>query len=386
MAELIFDPAGYAVISGNEKVELLAKEFALLQFLYEHRGQAFTREQLLDRVWVLEYPVERTVDDHIYRLRKKLQPLRHVQINTVRGYGYSLTLKEKRDLDNPSVRDSEIQSAIRGLFEKYHLLGQGRSIVALAGQHEILGFEVDDFYRTYTRFIQADIKWFLETEETPRRERLYWLLILYFGFASEPERLVEYCEAALMRQGLMTPVQHREMEILNIMEAYAYAGRSQKAIERFDYTRRVVENEGLTGFVMPVALMEMYVHLIAGNWKEADQTSARLERLLHKEPYMREIGRHNIFKGLRLLAEGREREAEESLDEGLEVLGMSLHMPLYLAAIKQICLFMDQFCPGGPLQRKYDSLSETVDKEYRLSRYRPEVERFIEELLAAHYS
>lgn len=73
MSQLIFDPAGYTVNDGMESVELLAKEFALLQFLYERRGQAFSREQLLDRVWVLEYPVERTVDDHIYRLRKKLR-------------------------------------------------------------------------------------------------------------------------------------------------------------------------------------------------------------------------------------------------------------------------------------------------------------------------
>ncbi|RCX16453.1 transcriptional regulator [Fontibacillus phaseoli] len=381
MAQLIFDPAGYTVTEGTESVELLAKEFALLQFLYEHRGQAFSREQLLDRVWVLEYPVERTVDDHIYRLRKKLHHWSHIRINTIRGYGYSLIMADPKGVDNPSMRDEEIKSAVLGLFEKYHLLGQGKSIMALAAQHEVLGFEIDAFYRRYIRFIQADIKWFVETGEVHPRERLYWLLLLYWATAPDSARVLGYCEAAL-KQGLMTPEQHREMEILNILEVYADAGQPEKAIERFVHTRRVVEHDGLIGFVMPVALMEMYVHLVAGNWNEADQTSARLERLLEKEPYIREIGRFRVFKGLRLLSEGQEREAEKCLDEGLEVLGMSLHIPLYIAAINQINLFLWRYYPESPLVRKYASLFESVEKEHQLLTQRQDLEQSIMEILA----
>lgn len=381
MAQLIFDPSGYMVSSGTESMELLAKEFALLKFLYENRGQAFSREQLLDRVWVLEYPVERTVDDHIYRLRKKLQRWSHIRINTIRGYGYSLVLAETKGVDNPSVRDEEVQSAVQSLFEKYHLLGQGKSIMALASQHEVLGFEMSPFYQNYIRFLTADIRWFVETCEVPPRERLYWLLLLYAGIDPEPERVLQYCEWAL-RKGLMAPEQHREMEILNILEVYAAAGRPELAIGRFAHTRRVVEKDGLTGFVMPVALMEMYAHVVAGNLEEADRTSARLERLIEEEPYLREIGRFEVMKGLRLLIEGREQEAEEHLDEGLKVLDMSLHMPLYLDAINQINQFLRRFRPESRLLRKYASLFEAVDKEYRLSEYLPEMERFIEGVLS----
>lgn len=380
MAHLIFDPASYSVSEGAETVELLAKEFALLQFLYEHRGQAFSREQLLDRVWMLEYPVERTVDDHIYRLRKKLRRWSHIRINTVRGYGYSLIMADPKGIDNPSMRDEEIQSAVLGLFEKYHLLGQGKSIMALAAQHEILGFEINAFYRHYIRFLHADIEWFLKSDELSRGERLYGLLLLYSAITPDSVKALSFCEAVI-KQGLMTPNQHREMEILNILEIYGDAGQPQKAIERFDHTRRVVEHDGLAGFVMPVALMEMYVHLVAGNWSEVDQTSAELERLLDKEPYIREIGRFRVLKGLRLLAEGREREAERLLDEGLEVLGMSLHMPLYLSAIHQINLFLRRHVPGSLLVRKYASLFEAVEKEHRLLTLRPVMERFIRDIL-----
>lgn len=382
MAQLIFDPAGYTVNDGMESVELLAKEFALLQFLYEQRGQAFSREQLLDRVWVLEYPVERTVDDHIYRLRKKLRRWPHVQINTIRGYGYSLIMAEPKALDNPSMRDEELQNAVRRLFEKYHLLGQGKSIVALAAQREVLGFEINTFYRSYIRFIQADIGWFLKTDEVHPRERFYWLLLLYWATTPDHDRLLNYCEEVL-RQGLMTPEQHREMEILNILEVYADAGKPEKAIERFEHTRRVVEQDGLTGFVMPVALMEMHVHLAAENWEEVDQTSARLERLLEKEPYIREIGRFRVFKGLRLLTKGQEQEAEESLDEGLEILVMSQHLPLYLAAVKQIHLFLRRYGPEHSLVRKYAGLLESVQKEFQLSTLGPAMDEYIKEFLGA---
>lgn len=67
---LSFDEVHYQVTSEGLDIRLLPKEYALLMFLYRNQGRAFTREQLLDHVWPMEYPVERTVDDHIYRLRK----------------------------------------------------------------------------------------------------------------------------------------------------------------------------------------------------------------------------------------------------------------------------------------------------------------------------
>ncbi|MBJ8191775.1 winged helix-turn-helix transcriptional regulator, partial [Bacillus cereus] len=115
MIRLQFDADGYSVICSAGRVMLLAKEFALLRFLYDNRNQVFTREQLLDRVWPLEYPVERTVDDHIYRLRKKLKSWDVLRIHTVRGYGYSLTLTDVQPQNHPSLLDQEVQDAVHGL-------------------------------------------------------------------------------------------------------------------------------------------------------------------------------------------------------------------------------------------------------------------------------
>lgn len=76
-------------VNGNN-VELTLKEFELLSYLAEKRGHVVTRDQLLDKVWGIEYAGEtRTVDVHIRYLRKKLGD-EDKYIETVRGKGYKL--------------------------------------------------------------------------------------------------------------------------------------------------------------------------------------------------------------------------------------------------------------------------------------------------------
>jgi len=68
-------------------VELTAKEFDLLTHLMAHRGVVFTRDQLLDSLWGMDYPGgTRTVDVHVAQVRRKLE--RPELIQTVYGVGY----------------------------------------------------------------------------------------------------------------------------------------------------------------------------------------------------------------------------------------------------------------------------------------------------------
>src|SRR5437868_5965216 len=72
-------------------VELTPREFELLLFLARHPGEAFTREQLMSRVWQFSFYVDTsTVTVHIRRLRTKLEPdpARPRFIETVWGVGY----------------------------------------------------------------------------------------------------------------------------------------------------------------------------------------------------------------------------------------------------------------------------------------------------------
>lgn len=78
---------------GDHNIDLTLKEFELLCFLAENRGHVLTRDQLLDKVWGIEYAGEtRTVDVHIRYLRKKLSQYSggDEYIETIRGKGYRL--------------------------------------------------------------------------------------------------------------------------------------------------------------------------------------------------------------------------------------------------------------------------------------------------------
>ena len=90
IGELLLDPAGHRVSAQGEPIALGPVEFRLLHFFMTHLERVFSRRQLLDRVWGTNvYIEERTVDVHIRRLRKTLEPAQlDGCIQTVRGAGY----------------------------------------------------------------------------------------------------------------------------------------------------------------------------------------------------------------------------------------------------------------------------------------------------------
>ena len=84
------DPSRHTVTADGKPVELTYKEFALLHDLMVNRDLALTREQIMDRVWGVDYEGEsRTVDMHIMTLRQKLGGCGRL-IRTVRNVGYKL--------------------------------------------------------------------------------------------------------------------------------------------------------------------------------------------------------------------------------------------------------------------------------------------------------
>ena len=90
--DLVIDRAAHRVRRGEREVRLGPTEFRLLDYLMQHPGRVFSREQLLDAVWGSDVYVEaRTVDVHIGRLRKALNDgFEDDPIRTVRSAGYSL--------------------------------------------------------------------------------------------------------------------------------------------------------------------------------------------------------------------------------------------------------------------------------------------------------
>ncbi len=89
--ELRINRGKYEVFKGERKIVLTAKEFDLLWFLAENRGQVFTKKQIYQAVWKEEYAFDNNIIMvHIRRLRKKIeeQPENPFYILTVWGIGY----------------------------------------------------------------------------------------------------------------------------------------------------------------------------------------------------------------------------------------------------------------------------------------------------------
>jgi two-component system phosphate regulon response regulator PhoB len=82
-------------MSGDQTVPLGPTEYRLLHFFMEHPERVYTRSQLLDRIWGGNvYVEERTVDVHIRRLRKALEPFAcDGLVQTVRGSGYRFSTR-----------------------------------------------------------------------------------------------------------------------------------------------------------------------------------------------------------------------------------------------------------------------------------------------------
>jgi DNA-binding response OmpR family regulator len=87
------------VSRSKENVALTTMEFKLLRFLVQNAGRVMSRDQLLNEVWGYDnYPCTRTVDNHILKLRQKLEldPAHPVHFHTVHGVGYKFVFEASR--------------------------------------------------------------------------------------------------------------------------------------------------------------------------------------------------------------------------------------------------------------------------------------------------
>ena len=91
---ILIDEGRHTVTVNGKAVSLTLKEYELLKLMAENTGQVFTRENLLDSVWGIDFAGEtRTVDVHIGTLRTKLDECGDM-IKTVRGVGYKMEGRE----------------------------------------------------------------------------------------------------------------------------------------------------------------------------------------------------------------------------------------------------------------------------------------------------
>ena len=92
LADLKVDVQSRNVFRGNTQIELLPKEFTILEYLIRNKGIVVSREQLEDKIWNYEYAVSsNNIDGYMSRLRKKIDCDGMVKLlHTIRGVGWVL--------------------------------------------------------------------------------------------------------------------------------------------------------------------------------------------------------------------------------------------------------------------------------------------------------
>lgn len=101
--QMKIDSDKFLAYVNNQKISFTPKEFKLLSYLAKHEEQVFTREQLLENIWGFKNLSEtRTIDEHIKRIRKKLDSadITHQPIKTVWGVGYKFSSRKDRKNDS----------------------------------------------------------------------------------------------------------------------------------------------------------------------------------------------------------------------------------------------------------------------------------------------
>ena len=88
--DLVVDSTEHTATLDGRRLSLTAREFDLLRFFLSHPGQAFSREELLQKVWGWSFGDQSTVTVHVRRLREKVEsdPTHPVRLATVWGVGY----------------------------------------------------------------------------------------------------------------------------------------------------------------------------------------------------------------------------------------------------------------------------------------------------------
>jgi DNA-binding winged helix-turn-helix (wHTH) protein len=335
MAFIQLDEDGLQITLAGKTISLLPKEFALFQFLYQNHDQAFSRDSLLDHVWPLEVPVDRTVDDHVYRLRKKLKEWNtYLTIETVRGIGYRLCLTSPSEKSTPSLKDEQFQQQFTRLLTKYHLFGQGEALQTLAGQQQILGAKLDPFYEMYTELLKGNWAVLLK-DSIPFWDRAYFMVVLYGILEDDPAIGKNLIEKLLKKNQL--PLQRQwELQGMDLVFFQVWCGEFQLASHTLNWAFGKVVEHQIEGFRLAILIQQIFPICMIQSFKNAEIKMKEIEELLKEKPYLREVSYFNLSKGLCHLAIGDINGGKAYIADGMKIMKQAKFELQYLHALTHL--------------------------------------------------
>lgn len=365
MGMISWSDESFQVQYGDETVTLLPKEYALFHYLYTWKNRTFSRQELLDRVWPLEEPTDRTVDDHIYRLRRKLQkwsPL--FTIDTVRGVGYRLNWKQSNP-PQPTALNREFSQSIRTMLETYHGLGMGAAMQTLYAHREVLGFSFDPYYDIYLPFISGDFAWLVENTTIPMPQKLFYLFHIFYMAEVDPHQSLRLLERVQTGPEQMPAAFRNELDITAI-GLYAMTGQYEKAEQQLAKAQAVVDKMDSNSFTLFLYAQQTLLALLTDRLDEAESLIRRSADLLTLVPMQRELGSLTVQQGLALYLRQDRPKARKAIDQGMEVIRSTKFVPHLIYAVHIVLFFLKRFDWDAEWERKYDRLWSQLASEYQL--------------------
>lgn len=379
------DENNLSITAGQRTIPLLPKEFNLLAFLLQNPGRVFARDQLLDAVWADEAPVDRTVDDHVYRLRKKLRSLQasgesSIAIETVRSKGYRLVIVgESRNvgaISNPMLQSPEYKEQIRNMFDQYVLYGHGSALRTLANQPEVFGVDADIELYLRAQFQAGNFRAVVESRY-PFTMKLFWLLSLYRSIHANHRQALKYLDAAVSAYLLPTE-QHLEIQCFHIPGLHLQIGNLERAKQMIADAIMTTETMDLEGYRPAIRMLEVMCALYQRRLADVRSGLDRVEELLVQYPWQREAAHHQIVEGLYELITGNPVTGRRLVLTGidrLEQIGIPGHL---IIRVQEQLHFVTHVAQDAPLQRElqvrwkalaqqyeFDSIERTIERELR---------------------
>lgn len=367
-----FNSDTYQVVYAGERVHLLPKEFVLFQFLYEHAGRSFTREALLDAVWPMETPTDRTVDDHIYRIRRKLAGWNHLfRVETIRGQGYKLVRRVPDSKDNPLCYDEEFAFEVKRLFSRYHGLGMGAAMQLLAENREVLSLPGDPYNDAYLRFIRGDFEWLLTMDHISLWQKLTYAVYIHSVIQSEPAATIPYFVKLLAKADTL---EWRYDLQLSLVHLYTEADRPDNARNVLEAIRQEIEGLNSPSFKAVFLLQETYLAIWTGKLETADAKLRECDELLISHPIKRERGAYLVAMTMLLYRQGDVPAARLILDEGLETLRHTEFLPHLLFSLNTMLRFLSIHECDETYRLAYQRQRDQLAVRYRFEELLPRTE------------
>lgn len=365
---MIFSDDGYTVLVDGVKVELLRKEL-LLKFLYMNNGRAFSREELLDAIWPHEFPTDRTVDDHIYRLRKKLSSFQDIgTIRTIKGLGYRLELKEPVE-ETPTPVPEEIEKQANELFDTYYKYGQGKALRELL-TNKVLGLALNEKQETVLLWLSSDFRSLLDRLSDSGNA---FVPLLLYGFVEPNTEKVIDIHNKVLDQVRIDEKERMDISCFSLSLWYMKFGRPETSLQLVQQ-----EIDGIRdihhGFFPFLNVMKSAILFYQNKLDEAKRSIENTEILLRQLPYLRETSALRVLQGLLLIRDGDEKAGREKIEEGRGLIRQSGHTYYLLFIYQLLKLLLPNSGASKETIQFYDQAGERYIEETELEQLKPKIE------------